>query len=82
VECAADFSYHITSIFTKETDGVLHDTTTLDATIDVFNSHSSTGNLLVFRFLLGGEFATTWFLVWHRDLDPFKRKPDKAQVLQ
>src|SRR6266545_2670243 len=39
-------------------------------------------NLLVFCLLLRSEFSTTWFLVWHRDVDAFKRKADKSQVLQ
>jgi hypothetical protein len=39
-------------------------------------------NLLVFCLLLGGKFATTRLLVWHRDFDILKREADKAQVLQ
>ena len=48
----------------------------------MFDTYSAMGNLAVFRFLLGAEFATTWLLVWHRDVDTLKRETDKAQVLQ
>src|SRR5438046_2412373 len=48
----------------------------------MFNTHPTMGDLLVFRFLLGTQFATAWLLVWHRDRNILKRKADKAQVLQ
>ena len=48
----------------------------------MFNPYSTMCNQLVFRLLLGGKFTTTRLLVWLGDLDAFKRKADKAQVLQ
>jgi hypothetical protein len=40
------------------------------------------GDQPVFCLLLDGEFSTTGLLVGLSDIDTFKRKTNKAQVLQ
>ena len=81
MERTADFCNHIASIFAEETDGVFHDATALDTTVDVFDPHPSAGNLPVLRFLLVCEVAAPWFFRRHTDFDPVERKCEKAKIL-
>ena len=48
----------------------------------MLNAYTTVTDLLIVRFLLLGEFTTSWLLVWLRDLDTIERKANKAFILE
>jgi hypothetical protein len=54
VQRTGDFRYHVARAITKHPNSVLHNSATLDATVDMFDPHTSARNLLIFGFLLVG----------------------------
>ena len=60
MQANTDLHHHITRGVLPEPDRVFHNPETLDRADDVFDTYAPMRNLLVFRFLLGTQFATAW----------------------
>jgi hypothetical protein len=62
--------------------GVMDDAAALDATVDVFDAHTSAGDAPIGRFLRVREGPAPWLPRRHDDLDLSQRERQEAEILK
>src|SRR5215470_4201871 len=82
VQGTAEFHHQITDARFPQPDAVLHDTTPLDAAIDMLNAEPPLVEFLVGQVLLQGQLPTAGFLRRHEDLHLGECEGQEAQILQ
>jgi hypothetical protein len=78
----AEFHDQITNALLPQTDPVFHDTTALDATVDMLDPQPTLVQRLIRQVLFQGQFLATGFLRGHEDLHLGEREREEAQILQ
>ena len=68
VEGTADLHHQIADTLLPQTDAVFHDTTALDAAVDMLDPQPTVVQCLVGPLLLPCQFLAAWFLRRHEDL--------------
>src|SRR5215475_9554453 len=68
VQGTAEFHHEVADPLLPQADAVLHDTTALDAAVDMLDPEPPLVERLVGQVLLQGQLRTAWFLRRHEDL--------------
>src|SRR5262249_23810253 len=82
VQGTAEFHHQVTDPLLPQADAVLHDTTALDAAVDMLDPEPPVVGRLVGQVLLQGQLRTAGLLRRHEDLDLWEREGQEAQILQ
>jgi transposase len=82
VQGTAELHHEIADALLPQADPVFHNTTTLDAAVDMLDPQPSLVERLVGQVLLQGELRTAWLLRRHEDLHLGERERQEAQILQ
>src|SRR5499433_583222 len=82
VQGTAEFHHQVTDPLLPQADSVLHDTTALDAAVDMLDPQPPLVERLVGQILLQGQLRTAGLLRRHEDLDLWEREGQEAQILQ
>ncbi len=77
-----DFHHLITCSSPQEAADVFEDATALDTPIDLFDSHPTTCQGLIGRFLLSSQLSSPRFLGRHFDDHSLEAKTEKTKILQ
>jgi len=78
----ANFHHQIADARLPEAVGVVHDTTALDAAVDVLDTHATARDAPIGGFLRPCESPAPRLLGGHDDLDVVKREGQEAEVLE
>src|SRR5262247_1677979 len=82
VQGATELHHEIADALLPQADAVLHDTTALDAAVDMLDPEPPLVERLVGQILLQGHLRTAGLLRRHEDLDLWEREGQEAQILQ
>ena len=82
MKSAAYFHYKVSHSVFDEADGFFDHATSLDAAVDMLDSHSTLRDQTIGGFLLGREFYSTRFLDRHDDFYSIECEGLKAKVLK
>src|SRR5215510_6442579 len=82
VQGTAEFHHQVTDPLLPQADSVLHDTTALDAAVDMLDPQPPLVERLVGQVLLQGQLRTAGLLRRHEDLHLREREGQEAQILQ
>src|SRR5712691_9675995 len=82
VQGTAELHHEIADALLPQADPVFHNTTTLDAAVDMLDPEPPLVERLVGQFLLQGQLPTAWLLRRHEDLRLGEGERQEAQILQ
>src|SRR5437870_9208359 len=82
VQGTAELHHEIADALLPQADPVFHNTTTLDAAVDMLDPEPPLVERLVGQFLLQGQLPTAWLLRRHEDLHLGEGERQEAQILQ